>query len=206
MNKILNDNYWVRRDIGNLLFHWTRSINGNSAFNILKKIIYEGELLGNDYLIRGGTKCVCFTESPITELASLFKLYSETDERKRFEPYGIAVRKEWLYSKGGRPVVYQSEQEYQQLPELLKWKHVRFEPNLSDFTWEREWRIKTDKLELDPKQTLLVVPSADEAFELMYNNADEEYDEYDEEGIPQKINHVPYWMAVSLDLFGIRMA
>ena len=30
-----------------------------------------------------------------------------------------------------------------------------------DFTWEREWRIRTEGLPLDPKITTLVVPSRD---------------------------------------------
>ena len=32
----------------------------------------------------------------------------------RYEPFGIGVKKEWLYEKGGRPVIYSSDEEYEE--------------------------------------------------------------------------------------------
>jgi len=73
-----------------------------------------------------------------------------------------------------------------------------------DFTWEREWRIRTGALALDPKNTLVVVPTSDEAFELVYEFADMEadFDYVDGESFPVGAYHTPHWLAVSLDLFG----
>ena len=110
----------VRRDLGNLLFHFTRkpehdievihntgsTIMGDCASSVLHKILKEGKILGSSSWIRGGYKCVWFTESPITELAAVFSLTriaADKNERPRYEPFGIAVTKEWLFSKGGRP-------------------------------------------------------------------------------------------------------
>jgi len=213
----------VRRDLGNLLFHFTRTpeidivIEGEnykrflckSAFSVLEKIITEGKLEGSSSNIRGGFKCICFTESPISELASLFSLVNiaeSENEKTRYEPFGIAIRKEWLFSKGGRPVIYQSESEFELLSDELKYRHVRYEPNHGiDFTWEREWRIKAESLILDPKETLVVVPDAETAFDLAYGHANIEIDYDTAWDPPNGSYHVAKWMTVSLDIFGLKM-
>lgn len=68
-----------------------------------------------------------------------------------------------VIQKSGRPAIYQSDDEYDLLPEQLKYRHVRFELDSRyseriDFTWEREWRIRTDRLRLNPDVTTVVVP------------------------------------------------
>lgn len=211
----------VRRDLGNLLFHFTRkpehdievihgtgkTIMGDHASSVLHKILMEGKILGSSYWIRGGYKCVCFTESPITELAAIFsltKIAADKNERPRYEPFGIAVTKEWLFSKGGRPVIYQPESEFKLLHEKLRYRHVRYEIDRGiDHTWEREWRIQTDELVLDPKKTLVIVPTADDAYDITYGYSEPEPDGYGSDGIPMGVYHKPKWMAVSLDLFGL---
>lgn len=212
----------VRRDIGNLLFHFTRTpdegISDNfdtakrivtkSAYSVLNNIISEGKLRGSSKNIRGGYNCVCFSEAPITELAALFALVeiaNYKNDMTRYEPYGVAVRKEWLFSKGGRLVIYQPESEFELLPEELRNRHVRYEPTREiDYTWEREWRIQIDELELDPKETLLIVPDVNTAFELTYTHVEYELD-YDNDPSPIGSYPVAKWMVVSLDLFGFKM-
>lgn len=213
-----------RRDMGSLLFHFTRQpeapvVIGSSTLSahprsVLEKIAADGFLQGSDGYIKGGYKCVCFMETPITEVASIFRLAEETAPlgmRPRYAPYGIALQKEWLFARGGRPVIYQPEAEYALLPDILRWRHVRYEPeNGIDFTWEREWRIKTERLNLEPPRTLFVLPTAAEVFEFVYQHASEEVDwdiSYDPEGepdaIPMGTYHEAKWLAVSLDFFGI---
>jgi hypothetical protein len=68
--------------------------------------------------------------------------------------------KKWLYTLGGRPVIYGHSSEYDSLPDSFKWRHMRYEPNSEppiDFTWEREWRINTDILHFDPSIAAIVV-------------------------------------------------
>jgi hypothetical protein len=72
------------------------------------------------------------------------------------------VPKTWGFERGGRPVIYQTEEEYHNLPESLRWRHVRFDPlNGIDFTWEREWRIRIDELVLDISVAVVIVPDSD---------------------------------------------
>jgi hypothetical protein len=215
----------VRRDLGHLLFHFAHTpeapVNftrgdvqygfGQSAGSILQKILMEGCLLGTSKWIRGGYRCVCFTEAPIGELAALFSLAriaANEGQRPRYEPYGVAVPKEWLFDRGGRPVVYQPDSEFELLPEDLRYRHVRYEPNRGiDHTWEREWRIKADKLILDPDHALVVVPTRDEAYGIMYDHSKPEPNTIDcGEGIVEDYWPKPTWTAVSLDLFGLSEA
>jgi hypothetical protein len=156
----------ARSDIGDLLVHWTRKkITANqttSAFSILKKIIREKTIRGGHGYIRGNYDCVCFTESPISDLVKVFSLAKMNEDRarrQRYEPYGIGIKKSWLFDKGGRPVIYSSSDEYNDLTETMRWRYVNYNPPSMDFTWEREWRIKVDTIELDPEQTVIIVPT-----------------------------------------------
>ena len=77
----------------------------------------------------------------------------------------IRAMKEWLFAQGGRNVIYQRKSECDNLPEELFWRHVTYDPLARppiDFTWEREWRVKIDVLEITPKNALLVVRGVDE--------------------------------------------
>ena len=50
------------------------------------------------------------------------------------------------------------------MPEEMKHRHVRFElskDSTIDFTWEREWRVKTDTLKITPKDVTIVTPDRD---------------------------------------------
>jgi hypothetical protein len=210
----------VRRDFGTLLFHFTRApaeklievVFGNghkmtmsgSVGAVLRKILYEGQLKGSSGWSYG-ENCVCFTEAPIQEFNSIFSLVeiaASEAERPRYEPYGIGVSKSWLFGKGGRPVIYDHPDNYASFPEKEKYRFVPYNPAKGvDFTWEREWRIRTGNLTLDPRETLVVVPTSEEAFELVYEFADLEPD-FDEEGVQANAYHKPKWLAVSLDIFG----
>ena len=215
----------VRRDVGDLLFHFTRSTEPNrgsvptgevqtknkrgSASSVLKKILYEEKLLGSSRWTYG-ENIVCFTEAPIQEFNSIFSLVSiasSHEERPRYEPYGVAVSKKWLFEKGGRPVIYDHPNGLSGYPESLRYRFVPYDPTEgNDFTWEREWRIKTGELKLDPMHTLVVVPTSDEAFEIVYEYANIEAD-YDVEGSHGDgyitgTYHTPKWLTVSLEIFG----
>lgn len=205
----------VRRDMSNLLFHFTRApeppiktkgIYGvettlKYAHSVLLQILHEGKLNGTSTYIESDENCVCFTESPIVEFSSIFLLNKITpkEERPRYEPYGVAVTKEWLFEQGGCPVIYDHPKSYDKLPNDLKYRFVPYNPKEGiDYTYEREWRIKTDNLQLSPRSTLVIVPTADEAFDMVYQFIDPyPPSEHDMGGFDTK------WLAVSLDLLGV---
>lgn len=134
-----------------------------TALEVLATIAKEG-LKGSSNLIKSKDKCICFTETPLHEAMRLMS--HDWWDTRRYEPYGIAVRKDWLFSRSGRPVIYQSKSE---ASNLIQGKnlhlHVSYKPGTScDFTWEREWRIKTEKLEIDSAM-IFIVPTIFEAEE-----------------------------------------
>ena len=146
----------IRVDLSSKLIHLTRSAGNLYAEARFGNILMERTLLGSAQDVRGGFKVVAFTESPISMLASVLA----NAQNMRYAPLGFMVDKRWLYERGGRPVIYQAEDEYSVLPDSKRHLHVRYEPDREiDYAWEREWRIKTDRLILDPAVTTVIVPT-----------------------------------------------
>ncbi len=141
-----------RADLSNYLIHWIKGESHEEAFAVQRSIVREQRLLGGDGFIKGGYRCVCFTEAPDSTFHEVVGKY---------RPFGIQVSKHWAFSVGGRPVIYQPDREYELLPESHRWRHVRYEPDTeppTDFTWEREWRIRADELQLPPGEARIIVP------------------------------------------------
>lgn len=148
-----------RPDISDSVIHFTKAATYEEALQALLTIVGEGRLAGGTGMIRGGYRCVCFTEAPLPAVASGLV---NTDSFSRYSPFGLMFSKHWLYERGGRPVIYQSDAEFHQMSEGSRWRHVRYEPSVVppiDFTWEREWRIQCDELQFSPSQVALVVPN-----------------------------------------------
>ncbi len=214
--------------MGNLLFHFTRSraagtfspaINldpfgplppptlsePKTAFEVLTEILTSGKLIGTSGFVKGKYRCVSFTEWPVSELASMFAINNELakgGESPRYEPYGIAVRKEWLFQRNGRPVIYQPESEYSYLPPEIQWRHVSYEPPQVDFTWEREWRVPCTELQITTSDILVLVRTSAEAHSITYGFSQLTTAPHPKTGANVTWSN-PSWMAVSLDLFGI---
>jgi len=121
----------------------------------------------------------------LAEMGAVFAAAALADEANvlRYEPFGVGVPKEWLFQRGGRPVIYQSDAEYERLPGDFRWRHCRYEPPDVDFTWEREWRIPLERLNLDPAQTWIFVPTTEIAAHFAERH--------------------PAWRLVPLELFGL---
>ena len=63
----------------------------------------------------------------------------------RYKPFGVILTKKWLFEQCGRPVIYQADLEYASLPEEMRWRHVRYEPQIEpaiDFSGKREWKYE----------------------------------------------------------------
>lgn len=76
--------------------------------------------------------------------------------------FGVMFDKAWLFQQGTRPVIYQADAEFADLPEALRWRHVRYEPSAKpavDFSWGREWRVRADELHFNPGVATVVLPN-----------------------------------------------
>ncbi|MGJ8761925.1 MAG: hypothetical protein ACSHXA_15375 [Polaribacter sp.] len=148
------------------LIHFTKGNNSpknyEEAYLNFKKIIKEEKLKGNDGMILGSHKCVCFTESPARCLTNDGRLDSKLFSR--YAPFGFQYQKKKVFKQGGRPVIYSKRSEYdiERNNANLNWRFVNYDPEFDgkrDFTWEREWRIKSDEIPVEPRFTKLVFPN-----------------------------------------------
>ena len=140
-----------RVDHTNYLVHWT-SGGLEEAIEKFKSIAVDGILYGNNYGVRSKDNCICCTEAPVEN----FHI-----EGSRYKPFGIRFSKRWYFSQGGRPVIYQPEEDYQSLDESIRWKHVDFDlrdENRCDYSWGREWRLKREELVLPIEEAVLIIP------------------------------------------------
>jgi len=147
-----------RADLSDHLVHFTSGASWDEAFGLLCAIVEQARLKGSNRLVRGGYRCVCFSEAPLPLVPGGLV---NPDAYSRYAPFGVMIDKSWLFSRGGRPVIYQPDAEFNELPESLGWRHVRFDLNERppvDFTWEREWRVQVDELDFDPSCAVVVLP------------------------------------------------
>ena len=150
-----------RTDISNRLIHFTKGNTPEEAFDRLRKIMSDRVILGGSTFRKGNITCVCLSEAPSKSLPDGLRSY------KGYAPYssfGVMFDKKWVFSRGGRPVIYEPDDEYELLPESLRWRHVRYDPTAVppiDFTWEREWRIPCAELPFGPDDATIVLPSLD---------------------------------------------
>ena len=128
----------MRPDMSDKVIHFTKAATYEDALGVLLSMIDGGNIIGGIGMIRGGYQCICFTEAPRPSVATdLVRGGSFT----RYAPFGLMFEKQWIYGQGARPVIYQSDAEFNQLPEAMRWRHVRYDPVAIppvDFTWERE--------------------------------------------------------------------
>jgi len=195
----------IRDDISSKLIHLTKGESIEDAASIFYKIINSRKLIGSNGYIKDSFKCVCFSEVPLNALAQI--LASPNAHDFRYMPFGIMVEKEWLFLRGGRPVIYQPDQEYDLLPYELRYRHVRYEPHRGiDYSWEREWRIWIDELWLEPDNTTLVVPNR----EWVYRIKEPYFDDlarqvyYEGEVTSEIIADFP-WHLITLEDLGIKI-
>ncbi|SDG33107.1 hypothetical protein [Idiomarina zobellii] len=178
-----------RSDLSPHIVHFTKGKDHDSAFENLLNILREKTIFGASNCIKGDYRCVCFTEAP---LWSVEDGLANPEAYRRYSPFGVMFDKDYIFDLGGRPVIYQSDYEFEKLPESHRWRHVRYQPSDShpvDFTWEREWRLRATGLELNPSSCVVVIPDIGYAERL--------YSEYESE---QDINMMQYSQVIGEEL------
>jgi hypothetical protein len=170
-----------------MLTHFTRaSAAGGRALDNLISILREGIIRGADRLMPGRQAAVCLCDAPLGELNALLRRAN----RRRYEPFGIALDKRYAFSAGARPVIYLPLAEAGQLLERSQmWRVVPLEladNEQIDWTFEREWRHLGD-LKFPPDRSVALVET--------WRDAEEIYDRFD--GNPPCLGVLPL-----RDLFG----
>ena len=127
-----------------MLTHFTRTSATASAFDNLAAILRDGRIRGGTRMVRGGFPVVCLCDTPIADLRQLLVRAN----RRRYEPFGLALERHYVYRLGARPVFYMSNAEAERIiPADEHWRVVALdlerEPPI-DWTFEREWRLPGD--------------------------------------------------------------
>jgi hypothetical protein len=150
-----------------MLTHFTRASRSTSALDNLIAILTEGVIRGGRRMVSGGRPAVCMFDVPRSELRDLLNRRN----RRRYEPFGIAIDKRYAFKMGARPVIYLPQREAQTiLDEDEYWRVVSVDMNRTppvDWTFEREWRVAGD-LKFEPYLAAALVENwkdADEVFE-----------------------------------------
>ncbi|QUH31146.1 DUF2971 domain-containing protein [Vallitalea guaymasensis] len=154
-----------RADITGMVTHLTKpseltfnmsdeEINLKAVGNLIK-ILEDKRLNGSDTssgFIVGKRPVVCFQDAPLHGIIQnveyeLEKRNSTQIKKIRYCGIGLSFSKFYVYTYGGRPVIYDNTIEAKKyLPEEHYWRIVNFiletpNPKIIDWTHEREWRV-----------------------------------------------------------------
>jgi hypothetical protein len=163
-----------------VLSHFTRAAGTASALDNLVSILKEGVVRGGRRMVRGGRPVVCLFDVPLPELRAVLV----RENRRRYEPFGVAVDRRYAFRMGARPVVYLPWREARTVvAPAEQWRVVSLEMERNppvDWTYEREWRLAGD-LPLEPSLCVALVES--------WRDVDEVYDRF--EGRPPCAGVIP---------------
>ena len=197
-----------RPDISPNLLHLVRGDSRADAFATLRRVVAQHCLQGSDADIRGGYRCVSFIEAPVKQLRDVFRWSTERDAM--FQPYGVLLGKDYLFALGGRPVIYQPDSDYDQLPDLQRYRHMRYDPLADppvDFSWQREWRLRADTLPLEPERCCIVVASEADRAALLHEHEEQEEERLEAlvsapgASLADQFAESFPWPVISLDVF-----
>lgn len=152
-----------------MLTHFTRAGKTESALDNLVAILRDGVIRGSRRMVREGRAVVCMFDVPIRDL----RLILDRRNRRRYEPFGIAIEKRYAFRMGARPAVYMPWREAESLlPAGERWRVVALELERDkpiDWSYEREWRLAGD-LDLQGGRAVALVET--------WRDADEIYDRF----------------------------
>lgn len=139
-----------------MLMHFTRASRGGNALDNLITILERGAVRAATRMVRGKHPVVCLFDAPMGELRRLL----QRRNRRRYEPFGIAVNKRYAFRMGARPVIYLPWAEAQRVVAARElWRVVTIDVERTppiDWSFEREWRLAGD-LPIEPRQVVALV-------------------------------------------------
>jgi len=168
-----NKEIWRRRlaernDLTTQLTHLTKAEKDEHLTGILISILSQRCIEGSEStFIYGEKTAVCFQDAPLSGICQ--NVYFEEKYRKenpeakrRYSACGLMFRKPYVFSKGGRPVIYdriEDAKEYINKDEWWRIVPLNFtdRDNIVDWTHEREWRVPGD-FKFPVKEATVLLP------------------------------------------------
>ncbi len=150
---------------GGMLSHFTRATRSGAAMDNLTAILRDGKIHGSTRMVRGRQPVVCMFDASLDELEQILV----RKNRRRYEPFGLALDKRYAFTMGARPALYMQWREAQGiLAEKERWRVVAIDLKRNppiDWSFEREWRLLGD-LELPTRGAVALVRTWDDADDL----------------------------------------
>ena len=154
---------------GAVLTHFTRASPSGDALDNLTSILRDGTIRGSQRMMPGRQSAVCLFDVPMAELGRLLTRAN----RRRYQPFGLAMDRRYAFSRGARPVIYMPLSEARRiLAQEELWRVVGIDLERTptvDWTFEREWRVR-DELPLPGHGAVALVET--------WRDADELYDRF----------------------------
>jgi hypothetical protein len=152
-----------------MLTHFTRRTAAGDALDNLAAILRARTIQGSSRMVRTRRAVVCLFDAPLAELNRLLLPVN----RRRYEPFGIALDKRYAFGMGARPVIYLPWHEASEMLADEEWWRVvaiglDHNPPL-DWTFEREWRVP-DQIPLPARGAVALVET--------WRDVDELYDRF----------------------------
>ncbi|MHB8382935.1 MAG: hypothetical protein ACYDC3_11445 [Candidatus Binataceae bacterium] len=139
-----------------MLTHFTRASKTTTAIDNLIAILEDKTIRGGRRMVRGGASAVCLFDAALSDLRTILVRRN----RRRYQPYGIAIDRGYAFARGARPVIYLPWREAKEIVAPREhWRVVSIELErkpVVDWTHEREWRVPGD-LPLDSSTTAALV-------------------------------------------------
>jgi len=163
-----------------VLTHFTRTSRSGDALDNLVTILRNGSIAGSTRMVPGKQRAVCLFDVPIAELSRLLTRAN----RRRYQPFGVALDRRYAFAMGARPVFYLPLSEARAILAAEElWRVVAIDLRRTppvDWTFEREWRVP-GALPLPARGAVALVES--------WRDADELYDRFD--GAPPCAGVIP---------------
>lgn len=133
-------------DFSDLLVHFTDRVNGHSWLpnNVYQlsaeerlSSILQHRAIWSSQPFGTAAPVVCFSEATTQGLDHLIGAVA-------YRPWGIVFDRQLIYDARGGPVFHLRTEEWPQiadLPHRLRALFIRFEAGISEWLWEREWRV-----------------------------------------------------------------
>jgi len=93
---------------------WGDADSQRTPLTTLARIVCQEKLLATGRAIRGKQPVVCFTDVDLRDLPALRRFRTHRS-RWDFEPYGMAICRDWLVARGARPVIYGDDAAWEHL-------------------------------------------------------------------------------------------
>jgi hypothetical protein len=115
----------------------------HSAIDTLIRIMLEDRVRAGSSMIRGKEEVVSWSAHPPHEI-SLLRKWNPALVRWTVEPFGLAVRRDYLRSLGAKPVVYGPDETFRKLSASEKYRFQLSRKLHTVWRYENEWRLRGD--------------------------------------------------------------